>query len=73
MCHSLMFILVTERRIKMLSFGTLLAQASETGDGAGVIGFLVIVGFLWAICAACNKKPEPPEYDVYMKGRVKPR
>lgn len=35
---------------------TTLAQAGSSGDGAGVIGFLVIVGFLWAICAACNRK-----------------
>lgn len=32
------------------------SSASSSGDGAGVIGFLVIVGFLWAICAACNRK-----------------
>ncbi|QDT57088.1 hypothetical protein Pan44_51540 [Caulifigura coniformis] len=37
---------------------TMLAQAdAAAADGGGaLLGFLIIVGFLWAICAACNRK-----------------
>lgn len=44
--------------------------ATESNDGSAFVGFLIIVGFLWAICAACNRKKE---YDVWMKGKIKER
>lgn len=56
----------------MVNLTTTLAQASsaasDSGDGSAFVGFLILVGFLWAICAACNRKKT---YDV--SGTVRER
>ncbi|WP_417850286.1 hypothetical protein [Thalassoglobus sp.] len=56
--------------MNFLSAFSLASSTTESGDGSAFVGFLIVVGFLWAICAACNRKKE---YDVYMKGKVRER
>ncbi len=58
----------------MSNFAMLLAQtdaAAEANDGgAAFLGFLIIGGGLWAICAACSRKKE---YDIHMAGKIRER
>ncbi len=53
----------------LLAAGT----ASESSNGDAVLGFLLIAGIVWFICAVCKTKPKGWDIRTETRGSIKPR